>query len=91
MPTYEYKCFDCEHAMEHFQKITDNPLKTCPSCGKESLKRGPGGGIGLSFKGSGFYITDYAAKKPEHKCCKTEKKEPEKAEKSHSCCCKKKD
>lgn len=45
--------------MDALQKITDAYLTTCPSCKKEALKRGLGGGIGLSFKGSGFYITDY--------------------------------
>ncbi len=45
--------------MEALQKITEAPLKECPACHKETLKRGPGGGIGLSFTGSGFYQTDY--------------------------------
>lgn len=43
-----------------FQKITEDPIKKCPACGQDSLQRGPGGGIGVSFKGSGFYATDYA-------------------------------
>ncbi|NGX41872.1 MAG: hypothetical protein K940chlam7_00146 [Chlamydiae bacterium] len=63
MPTYEYHCEECEHVMDAFQKISDDPLKECPECGKSALRRGPGGGIGLSFKGSGFYITDYGSKK----------------------------
>lgn len=60
MPTYDYHCEECSHRLEAFQKITDEALKKCPACQKESLKRGPGGGVGLSFKGSGFYINDYA-------------------------------
>lgn len=59
MPTYAYKCQSCQSEHEISQKITDAPLTTCPSCQAPTLKRGPGGGIGLSFKGSGFYITDY--------------------------------
>jgi predicted nucleic acid-binding Zn ribbon protein len=39
--------------------MRDDPLVRCPSCGKKSLKRLLGGGSGLIFKGSGFYITDY--------------------------------
>lgn len=62
MPTYEYQCASCRHRLEALQKITAEPLTKCPECGKETLQRGPGGGIGLQFKGSGFYITDYAKK-----------------------------
>ncbi len=59
MPTYAYHCQECGHEMDAFQKITDAHLTHCPNCNKNTLRRGPGGGIGLSFKGSGFYITDY--------------------------------
>lgn len=59
MPTYDYFCDVCKHTLEVFQKITDAHLEECPACKKHSLKRRPGGGIGLSFSGSGFYITDY--------------------------------
>ncbi|QLH36197.1 MAG: zinc ribbon domain-containing protein [Parachlamydiaceae bacterium] len=76
MPTYAYHCENCKTNSEFSQKITDEPLKICPSCEMPSLKRGPGGGIGLSFKGSGFYITDYAkgtpsdeAKSSSTECC----------------------
>jgi putative FmdB family regulatory protein len=60
MPHYDYQCSSCQHTLEAFQKITDAPLTTCPKCQTPHLQRGPGGGIGLAFKGSGFYITDYA-------------------------------
>lgn len=63
MPTYEYFCSHCKHAFEESHKITAEPLKTCPKCKKDSLRRGPGGGIGLSFKGEGFYINDYGSGK----------------------------
>ncbi len=58
MPTYEYKCLSCGHRFEIFQKMSDEPIKVCPECGGE-VKRLIGGGAGLIFKGSGFYITDY--------------------------------
>jgi putative FmdB family regulatory protein len=59
MPTYEYKCFACEHTFEQFQSIKAEPIKRCPSCGKLKVRRLLGTGAGLIFKGSGFYITDY--------------------------------
>jgi len=57
MPTYDYKCQDCGNTFEHFQAMSDDPLKVCPECGGE-LKRLIGGGLGVIFKGSGFYVTD---------------------------------
>jgi putative FmdB family regulatory protein len=62
MPTYEYACQKCGHEFEQFQSMRDEPLKKCPKCGKSALKRLVGGGAGLIFKGSGFYITDYKNK-----------------------------
>jgi putative FmdB family regulatory protein len=62
MPTYEYACQKCDHTFEQFQSMRDEPLTRCPSCGKKALKRLVGGGAGLIFKGSGFYITDYKNK-----------------------------
>lgn len=59
MPTYDYKCGNCDHTMEVFQSITASPKKKCPECGKLKLKRLIGTGAGLIFKGSGFYETDY--------------------------------
>ncbi|HVP35390.1 MAG TPA: zinc ribbon domain-containing protein [Terriglobales bacterium] len=58
MPTYEYKCRKCSFAFERFQKMTDEPVKTCPKCGGE-VERLISAGGGLIFKGSGFYSTDY--------------------------------
>ena len=62
MPTYGYKCDSCGHELEAFQKMSDAPLRTCPSCGKDALRRQlyP---AGVLFKGSGFYKTDYASQK----------------------------
>ena len=59
MPTYDYQCTGCEHAFEAFQSITAAPLKKCPECGKNKLRRLIGTGAALLFKGEGFYITDY--------------------------------
>jgi putative FmdB family regulatory protein len=62
MPTYEYACSKCGHHFEQFQSMRDEPLKKCPKCHKSARKRLIGGGAGLIFKGSGFYITDYKNK-----------------------------
>ena len=59
MPTYEYKCGNCDHLMEAFQSITASPKKKCPECGKLKLQRLMGIGAGIIFKGNGFYETDY--------------------------------
>ncbi|HCO48403.1 MAG TPA: FmdB family transcriptional regulator [Spirochaetaceae bacterium] len=57
MPTYEYECRKCNHSFEQFQSMSEEPLKTCPKCGGK-IRRLIGGGTGIIFKGSGFYITD---------------------------------
>lgn len=62
MPTYEYACQKCGHEFEQFQSMRDEALKKCPKCKKAGLKRLVGGGAGLIFKGTGFYITDYKNK-----------------------------
>jgi putative FmdB family regulatory protein len=59
MPTYEYECQACGHRFDVLQKITDEPLTKCPSCHRSRLKRLIGAGLGVIFKGSGFYTTDY--------------------------------
>src|SRR5690242_1109740 len=59
MPTYEYRCEACGNEFEKFQSITSAPIKKCPKCGKNRVKRLISTGAGLIFKGSGFYITDY--------------------------------
>jgi putative FmdB family regulatory protein len=59
MPTYEYVCKTCKNRFEKWQRMTDEPLSTCPECG------GPIHRVfypaGIVFKGSGFYKTDHAA------------------------------
>jgi putative FmdB family regulatory protein len=60
MPLYEYQCELCEHRFERIQKFSDPPVETCPSCGGsvKKLLSSPA----IQFKGSGWYITDYARK-----------------------------
>ncbi|MEJ2543384.1 MAG: zinc ribbon domain-containing protein [Calditrichaceae bacterium] len=63
MPTYEYVCKKCGYEFEEFQSMSAEPLKVCPKCNNEIIRK-IGTGAGLVFKGSGFYITDYKNKKP---------------------------
>jgi putative FmdB family regulatory protein len=57
MPTYEYECTKCGHTFEAFQSIMDKPLSRCPEC-KSPIRRVINGGLGVIFKGSGYYSTD---------------------------------
>ena len=57
MPNYDYECKTCGHSFEAFQNMSDPPLSTCPKCGN-GVRRLIGGGLGIIFKGSGFYVTD---------------------------------
>lgn len=58
MPLYEYRCESCDRTFEVMQKFSDAPLTSCDVCGApvERLLSAPA----LQFKGSGWYITDYA-------------------------------
>jgi putative FmdB family regulatory protein len=60
MPLYEYECKKCKHRFERIQKFADQPIKKCPQCGGpvERLISAPA----VQFKGSGWYVTDYARK-----------------------------
>jgi putative FmdB family regulatory protein len=60
MPLYEYECEACGHRFEQIQKFSDPPLERCPKCGEavHKLQSAPA----FQFKGSGWYITDYARK-----------------------------
>lgn len=66
MPTYAYKCSNCNHYFEDFQRMTAPVHKKCPECKKLKLKRLIGGGSGIIFrKGSGgFYCKDYPKEAP---------------------------
>ncbi len=59
MPTYEYRCESCGHEFEELQSFKEEPLKVCPKCHEEKLRRLFGTGAAILFKGSGFYETDY--------------------------------
>ncbi len=60
MPLYEYQCKKCGHRFEKIQKFSDKPIKKCPECGGpvEKTISAPA----VQFKGSGWYVTDYAKK-----------------------------
>jgi putative FmdB family regulatory protein len=60
MPLYEYQCDECGHRFEVIQKYSDPPIDKCPVCGKtvHKLQSAPA----FQFKGSGWYVTDYARK-----------------------------
>ena len=59
MPTYEYQCQECGYEFEKFQYMSEDPIKECPKCHKDRVKRLISAGSGIIFKGSGFYATDY--------------------------------
>jgi len=60
MPLYEYQCKKCKHRFEKIQKFSDKMLTKCPECGGpiEQVVSAPA----VQFKGSGWYVTDYAKK-----------------------------
>lgn len=84
MPLYEYQCKKCKTKIEKIQKFSDPLLKKCPDCGGrlEKLLSPPA----IQFKGTGWYVTDYARKdkpkdeKMEEKADKKESKKPAKTE-----------
>ena len=57
MPTYEYACSTCDTTHEVQQRMTDPTLTQCPACGESTLRK-LFSGVGIHFKGSGFYRTD---------------------------------
>jgi putative FmdB family regulatory protein len=60
VPLYEYQCKKCGHRFERIQKFSDKAVKKCPECGGavEQMLSAPA----VQFKGSGWYVTDYARK-----------------------------
>lgn len=58
MPFYEYQCAACQHPVEVLQKISDAPLRKCPECGKQTLKRLISAPV-FRLKGGGWYETDF--------------------------------
>jgi len=75
MPIYEYQCEKCGHRFEKIQKFSDPPLESCPKCGGavQKLQSAPA----FQFKGTGWYVTDYA--KSGQSETKETKKTPESA------------
>ena len=58
---YEYECTACGHRFERIQKFSDAPIEECPACGERKVQKllsSPA----IQFKGTGWYITDYAKK-----------------------------
>ena len=62
MPTYEYECTRCGHVCEEFKPMSAPKRQRCPLC-RSKVERLVSGGLGVHFKGSGFYINDSRGKK----------------------------
>ena len=60
MPVYEYQCKACEHQFEEWQKIKDDPIKTCPKCGKDEVERLISQ-TAFQLKGGGWYKDLYSS------------------------------
>lgn len=73
MPIYEYSCEDCFHDFEVMQKVSDEPVKACPACGKERVKKLVSAPQ-FKLKGTGWYETDF---KDKPKSSTTDKKSTE--------------
>lgn len=84
MPVYVYRCDNCGIEIERHRSYHDKPLKRCPECSKNSLKKviSP---VRVVFKGSGFYATDHKSPSgAKHTSHKKDEKHKEAAEKSES-------
>lgn len=79
MPIYEYECRKCKAHIEVFQKVSDKPLAKCRKCGGRLEKRISAPAI--QFKGSGWYVTDYAGKAAKSDSDKTSETKSEKPDK----------
>lgn len=82
MPLYEYQCEKCGHRFEKIQKFSDRMVKKCPECGGkvEQMISAPA----VQFKGSGWYVTDYAKKSETHASSDGSGKDSKKEDKSKS-------
>src|SRR5918996_2339502 len=78
MPLYEYQCDACAHRFEVIQKFSDAPVDVCPKCGGQvkKLLSSPA----IQFKGTGWYITDYARKSDTSSTSSSESKPESKTE-----------
>lgn len=77
MPIYEYECEKCGHRVEKIQKFSDAPLESCEKCGGpvHKMQSAPA----FQFKGTGWYVTDYAKSGKTGTEEKKEEKKPESA------------
>jgi putative FmdB family regulatory protein len=82
VPLYEYKCTKCNRRTEKIEPVNGPHLKKCPHCGGkvESLISAPA----IQFKGSGWYVTDYAGKSPAGESAKDEKPSSDKKDSKDS-------
>ncbi|MEO7659936.1 MAG: FmdB family zinc ribbon protein [Pyrinomonadaceae bacterium] len=80
MPIYEYKCQQCGAQTEARQSVSDEPLTTCEKCHGKLEKQWSLSGF--QFKGAGWYVTDYAAKKTEKNTAGESTAKPETASKA---------
>ena len=82
MPLYEYKCLKCNRRTEKIESVKGPHLKKCPHCGGkvESLISAPA----IQFKGSGWYVTDYAGKSPASESAKEDKSSSDKKDSKDS-------
>ncbi len=62
MPIYEYRCDNCGHELEAFQKLSEEPLVSCPQCNKDALVKKVSA-AGFRLKGGGWYETDFKSGK----------------------------
>ncbi len=79
MPIYEYVCDACGHELEALQKISEDPLRTCPECAKEALRKKVSAAA-FRLKGSGWYETDFKSGNKKNLAGEPDKKSGEKAE-----------
>jgi len=77
MPFYEYECANCKFYKEVMQKVSDPPLKKCPSCGKTALKKLVSAPV-FRLKGAGWYETDFKSDKEAKRNLAEKEPEPEK-------------
>jgi putative FmdB family regulatory protein len=79
MPFYEYECSHCKFYSEVLQKVSDPPLRKCPSCGKSGFKRLISAPV-FRLKGSGWYETDFKSDKDKKRNLAGADTEPAKAD-----------
>ncbi len=75
MPFYEYECANCKYYIEIMQKVSDAPLRKCPSCGKNTMKKLVSAPV-FRLKGAGWYETDFKSDKEGKRNLAEKEKEP---------------